>query len=138
MNQVVHEAKTSRLGSVPENGESLGIQRLANECRNNAPVVRMHPRPVGVENTQNSCVYATRSAVGRCYRFCVTFSLVVDASRSDRVDVAPILLSLGVKKGFTINFTTRGEDESCGFAQGEIEHVPHSLRPGPQGQDGPV
>src|SRR5882757_9569135 len=98
----------------------------------------MHPRPVGVENTQNSCVCATRRAVGRCYRFGVTFSLVVDASRSDRVDVAPIFLPLRVQKGFTINLTTRGEDKACGFAQGEIEHVPRSLRPGPQGEDGPV
>src|SRR3954453_12398036 len=52
--QVVDVAEAPRLGAVAEHREGLALERLADERRDRAPVVRAHPRAVRVEGPRDA------------------------------------------------------------------------------------
>ena len=96
LDQVGHEAERARLAPVAEDRERLVLERLADEGRDRAPVVRAHARAVGVEDPRDVGVDALLAVVGHRQRLGVALGLVVDPARADRVDVAPVALALGV------------------------------------------
>ena len=99
LDQVVDVTEAARLAAVAEDRHRLVLQRLAQEGRDRPPVVRPHPRAVGVEDPHDARVDPLLAVVGHRQRLGVALGLVVDAARADRVDVAPVALGLRVDLG---------------------------------------
>ena len=65
--------------------------------------------------------------IGHRQRLGVPLGLVVDATRADRVDVAPVGLALRVLLRVAIDLARRGQEEACPVLLGQPERV---VRPG--------
>ena len=88
--------------------EGLIVQSLDNQVRDDSPIVGVHARTVGVENTAYFDRNAVHPVVIKKERFSAPFSFVVTRAVADRVDVAPIILSLGMDVRISVDFTGRG------------------------------
>src|SRR5260221_2752444 len=121
--QVVDVTEAARLAAVPEDGQRPVLQRLAQEGRDRAAVVRAHARAVGVEDADDRGVDALLAVVGHGQRLGVALRLVVDAARADRVDVAPVVLFLRVDLGVAVDLAGRGDEEAGALELGDPEHV---------------
>ena len=106
-------AERARLGAVAEHGDRPVLQRLAQERRDRAAVVRAHPRAVGVEDPHDRGVDALLAVVGHRQRLGVALGLVVDAARADRVHVAPVGLRLRVHLRIAVDLGRRGDAGSA-------------------------
>ena len=126
--QIVDVAEASRLRAVAEHGQRLVRERLANEGRNRAPVVRAHARPVGVEDPDDARVDALLAVVGHRQRLGVALRLVVDAARADRVHVPPVGLRLRVDQRVAVDLARRGEQEPRALPLREAERVVRAVR----------
>src|SRR4051812_37491422 len=92
LHQVVDILKAARLAAVAIDGQWLAAQRLAQQVGDDAAVVRRHARPIRIEDPADADRYSVRPVERRRQRFGIALALVVDASRSDGVDVAPVRL----------------------------------------------
>ncbi len=98
-------------------------ERLAQEGRDRAAVVRAHARAVGVEDADDRGVDALLAVVGHRQRLGVALGLVVDAARADRVDVAPVGLRLRVDLRVAVDLGGRGGEEAGAVVLGQAERV---------------
>ena len=114
-----HVAERARLGAVAEHRDRPVLQRLAQERRDRAAVVRAHPRPVRVEDAHDRGVDALLAVVGHRQRLGVALGLVVDAARADRVHVAPVGLGLRVHLRVAVDLARRGEQEARAVVLGQ-------------------
>lgn len=117
----------SGLLSVSVNGHILTLEGLDNEVGDDSTIVRVHSRPVCVEDSCNSYIDAVLSHVTVGEGFSDTFALVVTGSGTDTVDVTPVIFSLRVLLGVTVHFGG-GRDEESGLGSfGQTKHVqsPH-------------
>ena len=114
--EVVDVAEAARLRAVAEDRDRPVGERLAQEGRDGAPVVRAHPRAVGVEDPHDRRVDALLAVVGHRQRLGVALGLVVDAARADRVDVAPVGLGLRVDLRVAVDLAGREDQEARAVA----------------------
>ena len=126
--QVVDVAERPRLAAVAEDRDRPVGQRLAQEGRDRAAVVRAHPRAVRVEDPHDRRVDALLAVVGHRQRLGVALGLVVDAARADRVDVAPVVLGLRVDLRVAVDLARRGEQEAGAVRLGQAERVVRAVR----------
>ena len=126
--EVVDVAEAARLRAVAEHGERLARERLADERRDRAPVVRPHPRAVRVEDPDDARVDALLAVVRHRQRLGVALRLVVDAARADRVDVAPVGLGLRMHLRVAVDLARRREQEAGALPLREAERVVRSVR----------
>ena len=126
--EVVHVTEAPRLRAVAVHGERFVRERLADEVRDRAAVVRPHPRPVGVEDPDDAGVHALLAVVRHRQRLGVALRLVVHAARADRVDVAPVGLGLRVHLRVAVDLARRGEQEPRALELGEAERVVRAVR----------
>src|SRR5262245_9520862 len=81
--QVVDVAEAPRLRAVTEDRKRLVLERLADEARDRAAVVRAHPRSVRVDDPDDGGVHALLVVVRHRQRLGVALRLVVDPARSE-------------------------------------------------------
>jgi hypothetical protein len=74
----------------------LAAQRLGDEVGHDPAVLRVHARPVGVEEADNAGVEPELADVFHGQRLGEAFTLVVATARADGVDVAEVVLALRV------------------------------------------
>ena len=130
--EVVDVAEAPRLRAVSEHRHRLPLERLAEEGRDRAPVVRAHPRPVRVEDPDDRGVDALLAVVGERQRLGVALRLVVHPARADRVDIAPVGLRLRVHLGIAVDLARRGEEETRPLPLREPERMMRPVRAGLQ------
>ena len=92
------------MGSFAVNRQWLSGQGLHNEIRNYTAVIRAHSWPIRVEDSHDPRVDAVIAAVGHGHGLGKPFCLVINASRTDGVYVAPVSFQLGVHLGIAIDF----------------------------------
>ena len=126
--EIVDEAEAPRLRAVAEHGQRLLLERLADERRDRAAVVRPHARPVGVEDAHDRRVDPLLAVIGHRQRLGVALRLVVDAARPDRVDVAPVGLRLRVHLRVAVHLARRREQEARALHLREAERVVRAVR----------
>ena len=119
----VDVAERARLAAVAEHGDRPVLQRLAQERRDRAAVVRAHARAVGVEDPHDRRVDALLAVVGHRQRLGVALGLVVDAARADRVDVAPVGLGLRMDLRVAVDLGGRRDQEARAVLLGQPERV---------------
>jgi hypothetical protein len=83
-------AERTRLRAVAVDRERLTAQRLHDEVRHHAPVAWPHARSVRVENADDARVEPVVPVVRHRDRFGKPLRFIVDATRSNRIHVAPI------------------------------------------------
>ena len=123
VDEVGYVAETSGLITFPEDGQRLSSQDLTHEGRQDSAVVQTHPRPVCVEDADDMGFDSVVPVVGHRDGFGKAFGLVVAASGTDRVDVAPVILALGVNLGVAVDLGGACQKESRVFGFGESKGV---------------
>ena len=64
-----------------------------------------------------------KTMIGHGQRLCKTLGLIVYSTRTDRVDIAGIILALWMDQRVTINFAGGGEQEFCVVCPGNAQTV---------------
>jgi hypothetical protein len=123
INEIVNILEGSRLLAVSINCHVLSLERLYDEVRDDSAIVWVHSRSKGVENTRYSHIDAILTHVTVSEGLSYTFPFVVTSPRADTIDVTPIVFSLGVFLGITVDFGS-GSDEEASFGTfRQTEHV---------------
>ena len=78
-------------------------QRLHDEVRHHAPVVRMHARTVGVEDARYLDAQLVLAPVVEKQRLGAALAFIIAGTDANRVDVAPILFGLRMHAGIAID-----------------------------------
>ena len=128
LHQIVDVTKTARLGARSENGQVLSPQRLSNEGRQHTSVIQAHPRSVRVEDPHNPRFHTVVAVVGHRHGFLESLGFVIDASRSDGVHVAEVLLMLRVHLWIAIDLAGRSDGDPGSFVLGQTQAIVDSLK----------
>ena len=86
---------------------SSPCERLADEIRHHPPVVRVHPRAVGVEDADDADIHPIRAVIVHEQGFGRPLAFVVARPGANRIDRAAIGLRLGVDVGIAVDFAGR-------------------------------
>src|SRR5579862_2862669 len=123
LDEVVDIAEGAGLRAVAVDGDVLALQGLDNEVRHHAPVVRVHARPVGVEDAHHLDARPVLPPVVEEQRLGAALALVVAGARADRVDVAAIILGLGMDRGVAVDLAGRGLEDLGLHPLRQAQHV---------------
>ncbi|MPM00811.1 hypothetical protein SDC9_47043 [bioreactor metagenome] len=96
-------AERPRLQAVAIDRQRLATDRLHDEVRHHAPVLRVHPRTVGIENPGDADVHPLRAMGFVEQRLGSTLALVIAGARANGVDVAAVALGLRAAVGIAID-----------------------------------
>lgn len=135
IDQIGDITKTAGLRAITENRERLACERLADECRNNAAVVKAHARTVGIENTNDVRVHAMVAVIGHGDGLRKALGFIVNPARPDGVHIAPVILGLRMDKRVAVALGSRGEDEGRAFVLCQTERIVRSERADFQGRN---
>ncbi len=123
LDEVVDIAEGARLQAVAVERDVLAPERLHDEVRDHAPVVRVHAGSVGVEDPDDLDLQLVLAAVVEEQRLGAALALVVAGARPDRIDVAPVALGLRVHGGIAVDLRGRGLQDRNPEPLGEAQHV---------------
>ena len=130
VDQIVDVAERARLRAVAIDRDVAPEQRLDDEVRHHASVVRMHARAVGVEDARDLDAHVVLTPVVEEQRLGAALALVVAGARSDRVDVAPIVFGLRMDAGIAVHFGGRRLEDFRAHALGQAQHVDRAVHAG--------
>ena len=87
----------------------------------------MHARAIGVENPGDFDIQTVLAPIVKEQGFRTALTLVVAGAWANRVDVAPIILGLGVNGRITIDFGRGRLKNSCPHTFSESQHVDRTV-----------
>ena len=123
LNEVVDVAEGAGLGAIAVERDILTAESLHDEVGDDAAVVFVHARAVGVEDADDTDIDFVFAVVIEEQGFGASFSFVVTGTSADGVDVAPVGFWLGMDGGIPVYFAGGGL-ENAGFDSfGEPEAV---------------
>src|SRR5690606_39184791 len=108
---------------VAVNGDGLTLERLHDEVRHYTAIVRVHAWPVGVEDPRDLDLEPVLAPVVEEQRLGAALALIVARARTDRIDVAPVVLTLGVDGGIAVDLAGRSLENAAAEPLCEAEHV---------------
>ena len=109
---------------------SSPLQRLHDEVRHHAAVVRVHARAVGVEDAHHLDAQLVLAVVVEEQRLGAALAFVVAAADADRVDAAPVGLGLRVHLGVAVDLAGRGLQDLGLHPLGQAQHVDRAVHAG--------
>src|SRR6185295_9539879 len=130
IDEVVHVAERASLRAFTVDRDIAAKQRLHNEIRNDASVVGMHAWPIGVEDTGDLDAQIAPVPIGEEQALRATLALVIAGPQADRIDVAPIILGLGMNARITIDLRGRRLQDLGVHALGKTEHIDRAMHTG--------
>ena len=104
VDQVLAVAEAAGLRSIAVDGDVFALEGLDDEVADDPSVIRMHVRPVGVENTDDFYPETALSVIGGEKGFCGPFPLIIAGSLSDGIHIAPVFLDLRMNVGISVDF----------------------------------
>lgn len=138
INQIVDVLERSSLVSITVDSHVLTLEGLNDKVGDDSTVVRVHSRTESVEDSGNSDLDIVLSHVTVGQSLGDSLTLVVTSSGTDTVDVTPVVFSLRVLFGVTVDFRGRGDEESSLGSLGKTEHVQGTHERGLDGLDSVV
>ena len=108
VDEIVDVAERARLRAVAVDRDVASEQRLDDEVRHDPAVVRMHARPVGVEDACDLDAQFVLTPIIEEQSFRAALAFIVARARPDRIDVAPVVLGLRMHVRVAVNFRRRG------------------------------
>src|ERR1700694_5306924 len=107
-------------------GDRLVVQRLDDEAGNDAPILRMHVGPVGIEDAGDSDGEPVLTLVIVEQRLGGASAFVVTAARARQINVTAVLLSLRMDVGIAVYLAGGRLQNARVQALGETQHVDRS------------
>src|SRR5258705_7138180 len=92
-----------------------------------SPVRGMHTRPVSIKNARDLYFKAVLAAIIEEESLGATLSFIVAGAKSNRVDVPPVVLRLGMNRRVAIDFACRCLENTAPQPLGETQHVDGSV-----------
>jgi hypothetical protein len=135
VDEIVDVLERPGLLTVTVDSHILALESLDDEVGDDSAVVGVHSGPEGVEDTGDSDIHRILPHVTVGKSLSDSFTLVVTSSGSDTVDVTPVVFSLGVFLGVTVDLGGGGDEETSLGSLGETEHVEGTHEPGLEGFD---
>ena len=123
LDQIVDVAEGAGLRAVAIDRDVVARQRLHDEVRDHAAVLGMHARAIGVEDARHLDLEPMLAVIIEEQRLGAALALVVAGARTDRIDVAPVILRLRMDRGIAIDLAGRGLEDPALEALGEPQHV---------------
>src|SRR5882762_5497024 len=121
--KVVDVAEAAGLGPVAEDGEVFAAKGLRDEGGDHPAVIGAHSRAIGVEDARDADGKAMHPRVRGDQRLREPLGLVVARAGTDRVDVAEVLLALGVLQRIPVHLRRAGVDQRGAGFSGEIQRL---------------
>ena len=87
----------------------------------------MHAGTVGIEDAGDLDLKSVLAMVIEEQRFCASLALVITRTRSDRIDVTPVIFSLRMNDRIAINFTGRRLQHLASQALGKPQHIDRTM-----------
>ena len=123
LDEIVHVAERPGLRAVAVHGEGLAAERLHDEVRHHATIMRSHARSVRVEDAYDASIEIMVAMIRHGHRFRESLGLVVHPARSDRIHVAPVALGLGMHQRITVHLRRRSQQEPRALRLRETERL---------------
>lgn len=123
INQIVDVLERSSLGSITVNSHILTLEGLDDEVGNDSTIVWVHSWTESVEDTCDTNINTVLPHVTISQSLGDSLSLIVTCSGTDTIDVTPVVFSLRVLLGITVDFRSGGDEESSLGSLGETKHV---------------
>src|SRR5580704_75113 len=95
-------AEAAGLAAVAVDGEVLAAESLLHEIRYYAAIIQLQARTVGVEDADDARIYFVIAVIGHGHGFGEALGFVVDRTRADGIDVAPVSFFLGMLEGISV------------------------------------
>eukprot|EP00825_Cyclidium_porcatum_P046001 TRINITY_DN7135_c0_g1_i18.p2 TRINITY_DN7135_c0_g1~~TRINITY_DN7135_c0_g1_i18.p2 ORF type:complete len:288 (+),score=22.95 TRINITY_DN7135_c0_g1_i18:614-1477(+) len=127
---VVDVAKGARLPAFAVDGDGFALEGLNDEVGNDAAIVGMHARPVGVEDAGDADIELVLAVIIEEQGFGTTLAFVVAATRADGVDVAPVTFALRMDGRVAVDLAGRGLEDARAQTLGQAEHVDGAMHAG--------
>lgn len=108
LNEIVDVTEGASLRAVAVDGEGVVVERLNDEIGDDAPIVGMHPRAVGIENAGDLDGDVIFAVVVEEKSLSAPLPFVVTGAITDGVDIAPIIFLLRMDVGIAVNFAGGG------------------------------
>src|SRR5260370_8376523 len=93
--------------AVAVNCDALVSQGLDDEVRHDTTVIGSHAWTVGIKNSCHLDAQVVLATIVEEQSFCTTLAFIVAGSQADRIDVAPIILRLGMNMRIPIYLSCR-------------------------------
>ncbi len=138
LDKVVDEAEGAGLRAVTVDGQIISLKGLNDEVGDDTPVIGQHARTIGVEDADDADIDSILAVVVEEESLCGTLALVVAGAKSDRVDITPVGLLLGMHGGVAVHLGGGGLEDTGLHALGETEAVDRPDHGGLHGLDGVV
>lgn len=130
VDHVVDVAERAALAAVAVDGDGLVLQRLDDEVGDDAAVVGVHARAVGVEDARDLDFQLVLAVVVEEQGFGAALAFIVAGADADRVDVAPVVLGLRVNRRVAVNLAGGSLEDARLQALGQAEHVDGAMHRG--------
>ena len=104
------------------------VKRLPDERRHDPAVAQPHARSVSVKDAHDLRVDVVKAVIGHRHRFGETLGFIVNAARSDRVHVAPVIFLLRMNERIAVAFRSGGEKKRGLLVFGQAERVVRAER----------
>lgn len=127
IDQIVDKAERTRLLSISDDREWLPVDGLMDECRNDAPIIPSHSRPIGIEDPGNAGINLVSPPPCMGGYLGESLGFVVTAANGVERHVARIRLALRVLGGVTIDFAGAGEDEPGIIPASQLQRMTRSI-----------
>ena len=146
VDQIVDVLEGASLTAITVDGNVLAAQRLANEVGDDAAVVRVHERAVGVEDANHANVEVVGAVVVEEDGLSGSLALIVAGAGSDGVHVSVVLLcasdggitptGLGMDERVSVDLARAGVQETASRVAGQMKKVEDSENRALEGLDG--
>ena len=108
INQVINVAKAAGLLTIAINGDVFALQGLHNEVAHHPAIIGVHAWTISIKDAHYLNVELVLAVVIKKEGFGAALAFVVARANTNRINLAPIRLGLGMDFGVAIDFAGRG------------------------------
>src|SRR5262249_29209362 len=102
IDEIVDIAEGPRLRAIAEHGDRFVLECLNDKIGNNAPVIGMHARAIGIEDARDFDRQLVLTMIVEEKGLRAAFAFVVAGARADRVNISPIAFRLRMYDGVSV------------------------------------
>ena len=128
VDQIAVMADAARLLAIAIDGQIVALEGLDGEVRHGPTVVLAHALAIRIEYARNAHIRAVHAMVRHGHGLGKALGLVVHAADANGVDVAEVLLGLGMHQGVAIDFRSGGQQELGLFGHSQPQGLVRAQR----------
>lgn len=130
LDEVIDIAERTGLQALSVDGYGHVLQGLDNEIRDDPAVVRMHARPVGIEDPPDFNAQVVLPVIVEKEGFGAALAFIVTRTGPGRIDVAPVALRLRMDIGIAVHLARRGLENLGPYPFCQTQHIDGTMHTG--------